>query len=119
MPSVDGACNVVNDPKTEHAASAAALSLIAFCGSVACLIPPLSDRFIESPLLVVAISLAIAVSLILHLVFVGILARSLGKSPGRYVALALVTLPLGSIVALILLEWAGRHPKPDRPHGAG
>lgn len=110
---------MMNHPKTEHASSAAALSLIAFCGSVACLIPPLSERFIESPVLVVAIALAIAVSLILHLVFVGILARCLGRSPGRYVALALLTLPVGSIVALILLEWAGRHAKPERPHGAG
>ena len=108
------------DPsRTEHASSAAALSLVAFCGSVACLIPPLSERFIDNPLLVVALSLAIAVSAILHLVFVGILARSLGRSPGRYVALALVTLPVGSIVALILLEWADRHPKQKRPHGAG
>lgn len=88
--------------------SAAAVSLAAFCGCVACFIPPLSERFIHSPLWVVALSLGIAVSAVLHLVFVGLLARQLGRRPAPVVALALVTLPVGSIVGLVLLEWQGR-----------
>jgi hypothetical protein len=62
--------------------------------------------------------LAIAVSLVLHLIFVGVLAKGMGKSPGKYVALALATLPVGSIVGLVLLEWFSKHPKQEQPRSA-
>ena len=88
--------------------SAAAMSLAVFCGCVACFIPPLSARFIGSPLWIVVLALGIAVGAVLHLVFVGLLARQLGRRPALAVALALVTLPVGSIVGLVLLEWQGR-----------
>lgn len=91
--------------RREHASSAAAISLIALCACVAALIPPFSERVLEYPALVTLISLGIASCLILHLVFVGLLARAWGKPPGKYVALALFTLPVGSIVGLVLLEW--------------
>ncbi len=105
-------------PTPQQIASAAAISLIAFCASVACLIPPLGDRFIGTPVLVVAIGLAIAASGVLHLVFVAMLARAMGQPAVKWVALALVTLPVGSIVALVLLEW--RHSlqqAPQQPQG--
>lgn len=88
--------------------TAAWLSVGAFCLCVACFIPPLSARFIGSPLWVVVLALGIAVSAVLHLVFVGLLARHLGRRASLAVALALVTLPVGSIVGLVLLEWQGR-----------
>jgi hypothetical protein len=92
-------------PRRESASSAAAMSLIAFCACVAALTPPFSERVLEYPALVTLIALGIASSLILHLVFVGLLARAWGKAAGKYVALALFTLPVGSIVGLVLLEW--------------
>lgn len=105
-------------PRNEHAASAAAISLIGLCAGVACMIPPLNERFVDTPLWVVAIGLVITVSLVLHLIFVGMLAKSLGRSPGWTVALALLTLPVGSIVGLVLLEWQASQRKRDQPTGA-
>ncbi len=102
----------------EHANSAAAISLIAFCACIACFIPPLNEEVIDSPILVVLLSLGIACSALLHLVFVGLLARSYGKSPPRYVALALFTLPVGPIVGLVLLEWHERVHKAREPSAA-
>ena len=104
--------------RNDHAASAAAISLIALCAGVACLIPPLNERFVDTPLWVVALGLVITVSLVLHLIFVGMLAKSLGRSPGWTVALALLTLPVGSIVGLVLLEWQASQRKRDQPTGA-
>jgi len=89
----------------EHAASAATISLIAFCACVAALIPPFGERVLPYPALVTLLSLGIASCLVLHLVFIGLLARAWGKAAGKYVALALFTFPVGSIVGLILLEW--------------
>jgi len=104
--------------RSEHAASAAAISVIVFCAAVACLIPPLNARFIDSPLLIVAIGLVITVSLTLHLIFVGALAKSLGRSPGWTVALAVATLPVGSIVALVFLEWRASQIRREQPPSA-
>ena len=93
-----------NSPR-EHAISAAAISLIACCGCVAALIPPFGERILPYPALVTVLSLGIASCLILHLIFVGLLARAWGKGAGIYVALALFTFPVGSIVGLVLAEW--------------
>jgi hypothetical protein len=87
------------------ALSAAATSLIVFLCCTALFIPPLNERVVQLPLLAVALGLAAAVSLVVHLVFVGLAARALGRSPTRWVLLALFTLPLGSIVGLVLVEW--------------
>lgn len=102
----------------EHTNSAAAISLMAFCACVACFIPPLNERVIDNPVLVVLLSLGIGCSAILHLVFVGLLARSYGRSPAKYVAIALFTLPVGSIVGLVLLEWYERGTKAAKPSAA-
>ncbi len=95
----------------EHANSAAAISLVVLCACIACLIPPLNEKVVGNPALIVLVGLGIACSGILHLVFVGLLARSYGESPGKYVALAILTLPVGSVVGLILLEW---YERPDK-----
>ncbi|MDQ2734536.1 MAG: hypothetical protein M3Y55_06010 [Pseudomonadota bacterium] len=84
--------------------AAAAVSLIAWGACVAAFLPPFNAQANSVPLTVL-LGLAIAVTLVLHLVFVGIAAHRLGHSSGKWVALALVTFPIGSIVGLILLEW--------------
>lgn len=98
------------DAAVESTATAAEVSLIVFCGAIACLLPPFSERIEHIPVLILVLSLSIACSLVLHLIFVGMLARAHGRSAGRYAALALVTLPIGSIVGLILYEWRRRVP---------
>jgi|KBSSwiStaDraftv2_1062776.scaffolds.fasta_scaffold382806_1 hypothetical protein len=88
--------------------AAAAVSLVVWGACVAALLPPLNADILESVPLTVLLGLAIAASLVLHLVFVGIAARRLGRSSATWVALALVTFPIGSIVGLVLVEWFGQ-----------
>lgn len=89
----------------EHTLNAAEASLLVFCLGVACLLPPLSNRLSDYPVLVVLLAVVIASSLVLHLTFVGLLARAMGHKATRFVVGALLTLPIGSIVGLVLLEW--------------
>jgi hypothetical protein len=87
--------------------AAAAVSLIAWGACVAAFLPPFNAQTSTSVPLAVLLGLAIATTLVLHLIFVGIAAHRLGRSPAKWVAIALVTFPIGSIVGLILLEWFG------------
>ena len=84
---------------------AASVSLLAFGGCVAAFLPPLNQQTLESLPLTVALGIALAVSLILHFVFVGIAAQRLGRSVWGWVILALLLFPIASIVGPILFEW--------------
>jgi len=84
---------------------AASASLLAFGGCVAAFLPPLNQQTLESLPLIAALGIALAVSFILHMVFVGIAAQRLGRSAILWVILALLLFPIASIVGLILFEW--------------
>ncbi len=85
--------------------AAAAVSLFAACAFVAALAPPLNRYTLDSVPLVVVLGVGIAVSVVLHLIFIGMAARRLGRSAALWVTVALLLLPLASIVGLILFEW--------------
>ena len=97
---------------------AASASLLAFGGCVAALLPPLNHQTLESLPLTVALGIALAVSLILHFVFVGIAAQRLGRSALWWVILSLVLFPIASIVGLILFEWFSEEQNQSQGHGA-
>lgn len=100
--------------QAKPAASAASVALIALCLCVGALLPPFFDRVVAAVPLLVALGLGIAVSLVLHLIFVGMAARRLGRHALPWALLALLTLPIGSIVGLILFEWfAAQAAKPS------
>jgi hypothetical protein len=84
----------------------ATLSLIAFAGCVAPFLPPFLERTVGSVLLMVFLGLCIAVTFVLHLVFVGIAARRANRSAALWIVLAIVFFPIGSIVGLIMFEWS-------------
>jgi drug/metabolite transporter (DMT)-like permease len=90
-----------------RAIRSAALSLAGFGGCVLMFIPPFSDATDDSVALAVVLGVAMAVCAILHLVFVGIAAKRLGRSVAGWVAAAVLLFPVGSIVALVLFEWFG------------
>jgi hypothetical protein len=100
-------------------AAAAEITLLILVASVAVLLPPLNERVVDVPVLVVGLGVTIAASLALHLVFVGRLAQALGRSPLAWPLVALLTLPVGSIVGLVLLEWQLRHGGPAAVVRAG
>jgi hypothetical protein len=85
--------------------AAAAGSLLCFAAGVGAFLPPFNHYVLDFIPLIVLTGLAIAVSLVLHLVFIGIAASRLGRSATRWVIIAVVGFPIASIVGLILFEW--------------
>jgi hypothetical protein len=100
--------------RAQPAIGAAAGSLLTFVACVAAFLPPLNSYVTHSVPLVIVAGLGIAVSLVLHLVFVGIAANRLGRSPVFWVIISLLTLPIASIVGLILFEWFSDEQKQDQ-----
>lgn len=94
----------LQDAKPSASAASLALLVMVFC--VGAFLPPFNGRTLDSVPLMVAFGVGICVSLALHLWYVGVAAQRLGRSAWRWVALALLTLPLGSIVAWIVFERA-------------
>jgi len=101
--------------RAKSAVSAASAALIALGCCVLAFLPPLLERVQSSAILMVLLGLAIATSLALHLIFVALAARQLGRSGVLWAILALVTLPLGSIVGLVLFEWATANQAKNAP----
>jgi hypothetical protein len=68
-------------------------------------VPPFVERTVGSIPLTIAAGLAIGVSFVLHVAFVGIAAHRAHRSAVLWAALTVVAFPIGSIVGLILFEW--------------
>ncbi|MBI3148482.1 MAG: hypothetical protein HYZ17_08215 [Betaproteobacteria bacterium] len=88
-----------------RAAAAASLSLVAVLVCLGYLVFKATLDGKPQPFILVLVALALSSAIVLHLAFVGLLARRVGRSAFWYVAGAVLTLPIGSIVGLILYEW--------------
>lgn len=91
--------------RAQQSIAAATVSLIAWVLCVAAFLPPLNKYILGSVPLIILTGVGIAVSLVLHLVFIGMSAQRLGRSPLLWVLVCLFLLPIASIVGLILFEW--------------
>jgi hypothetical protein len=85
--------------------AAAAVTLVCWIIGVACFLPPLLHHTLQSVLLIIAAGIGIFVSMVLHLIFIGMAAKRLGRSPVVWVIVALCGFPIASIIGLILFEW--------------
>lgn len=101
----------------QRAASAASNALLAFVACLAFLIFHASEADEVRPFIVLLCSLGLGVTGVLHLIFVGLLARRLGKRPAPWVVGALLTLPVGSAVALVLYDWHSKVDTAPTPGG--
>jgi MFS family permease len=95
-----------------NAAAAASVTILAAIAALGFLIYQASAEIEAQPHLIVLAAIALVSAMALHLVFVGLLARRTGRSPVRYVVIALLTFPIGSIVGLIFYEWSTTVDKP-------
>ena len=91
--------------RAQQPIAAAAVTLVTWALCIAAFLPPLSQYTLKSVPLIVLAGIGIAVSLILHLVFIGVAARRLGRSVAVWVIIALFGFPVASVIGLILFEW--------------
>ena len=91
-------------PPTQAVASAA-VSLVIFALCVGAFVPPFVERTVSSVPMTIAVGIAIAVSFVLHVAFVGIAAHRANRSAALWAVLTVLLFPIGSIVGLILFEW--------------
>ena len=97
--------------RAQQPIAAAAVTLVLFIFCIASFLPPLADCTMRSVLLMIAAGMGIAICLILHLIFIGMAARRLNRSPVLWVVIALCGMPIASIVGLILFEWFSEQEK--------
>ena len=96
----------------KQAIAAAAVTLVCWIIGVACFLPPLIQHTLQSVLLIIAAGIGIFVSMVLHLIFIGMAARRLGRSPAVWVSVTLFGFPVASIIGLILFEWFSENQAP-------
>jgi F0F1-type ATP synthase membrane subunit a len=97
--------------RAQQPIAAAAVTLVLWILGVASFLPPLVKYTTHSVLLMIVAGLGIAVCLVLHLVFIGIAAKRLGRSPALWVIISLCFMPVASIIGLILFEWFSEQEK--------
>jgi CBS domain containing-hemolysin-like protein len=88
-----------------RATTASALSLMVGGACIAAFLPPMLSATLSSVTRIVLTALTLATALVLHWVFLGIAARSMARSAARWVATSILLFPVGSIAALVLLNW--------------
>ena len=91
--------------RAQQPIAAAAVTLVVCALCIAAFLPPLNKYTTASVPLVILAGLGIAVSAILHLIFVGMAAKRLGRSPALWVVITVCGFPIVSIIGLILFEW--------------
>ena len=94
-----------HNPLAARAMGAATASLLAFGVCLYMLITTVNAPDGPAVPLTVFLSMGLAVSVILHLVFVGMAAARSGRRPWLWVLLALVGFPVTAIVGLVLLAF--------------
>jgi len=93
------------NPHAKRALGAATASLAAFGLCLYMMIMTANEPSGPSVPIVVFLSLGMAASVILHLVFVGMAAARSNRRPWVWVLLALVGFPVTSIVGLVLMAY--------------
>lgn len=95
----------MSETPAQRALTASTVCLAAAAVCVAFLLPPLNERVFDSVLRVVVISVTLALTLVLHWVFLGIGAQRMQRSVTGWLSLAVLLFPIGGAAALILLSW--------------
>jgi len=86
-----------------RAMTAAAASLLAFGACLFMFLPPMVNHTTANIALTVFLGMAMASSIVAHLVFIGIAAHRLGRRAWLWVVIALIGFPISSIVGMIVL----------------
>ena len=103
----------------QRALNASTLALLAAVAGIALFLPPLAEQTLSSPLRTVATGLGLACALLLHWVYLGLGARRMARSVAGWVGLSVALFPVGSAMALILLNDLGDESRGAAPAHRG
>lgn len=95
----------MKETSDQGALTAATVSLIAGVGCIALFLPPWVHDTVATPLRAAATGAALGCTLLLHWIFLGIAVQRLQRSVLGWVSLSVLLLPIGSVLALVLLSW--------------
>ncbi len=95
----------MSSPSASRAVTASGFALLVWGACVLMFLPPFVQSTVQSIPKMALLGIAISCSLVLHLVFLGIAAKRAGRTPALWVLLAILLMPIGSIVGLILFSW--------------
>ncbi len=111
----------MTESPAQRALTASTVSLAVALACLVMFLPPWAEHTLSSVLRTVATALVLALSVLLHWVFLGILARRMERSTGGWVGLSVLLFPIGSAASLILLSWLAHDnvapPPSPAPHG--
>jgi protein-S-isoprenylcysteine O-methyltransferase Ste14 len=105
----------MNESPEQRALAASTVALLLALAAVAMFLPPLRDTLIDSPLRATVVGLTLACALLLHWVFLAIGARRMARSVAGWVSLSVLLCPVGSVAALVLLNWFSDEAHPPSP----
>ncbi|MCY7316498.1 MAG: hypothetical protein LH480_13010 [Rubrivivax sp.] len=95
----------MTDGPQQRALAAATLALLVALTCIALFLPPLAQHTLATAWHSALTALALAAALLLHWVFLGVAARRMARSVVGWTSLSVLLFPVGSVVALILLDW--------------
>lgn len=97
----------MTDSPDQRALRASTVSLVAALACIALFLPPLASQTLASPLRTAAAGAALGATLVLHWVFLAMVARRQARSAAGWVGVSVLLFPVGSATALMLLGWLG------------
>jgi hypothetical protein len=110
----------MTESPAQRALAASTVSLAVALACIVMFLPPWAEHTLASVLRTLATGLVLALTVLLHWVYLGILARRMDRSAGGWVGLSVLLFPIGSAAALILLSWLEQDsvaPPAPAPHG--
>jgi hypothetical protein len=95
----------MHDSPAQRAVTAATLSLVAGVACVVAFLPPVRAATLASVPQTVLLGVALATSLVLHWVSIGLAAHRMARSVPFWLGFSVLLFPIGSVATLVLLGW--------------
>jgi uncharacterized membrane protein len=101
-------------PSVKSAIESAALALLISMVCLWFLISGNRAAFTHQAATMAFLAIGLAVSIVLHLVFVGFAVQRDGRPLGGWLALSVLLFPVGSIITLVLVGWLSAESERER-----
>jgi amino acid transporter len=95
----------MHDSPARRAVTSATLSLVVCAACMVAFLPPMANATLASMPQTVLLGVALATSLVLHWVFIGLAAHRMARSVPFWLGFSVLLFPIGSVATLVLLGW--------------